>query len=206
MIMPTVLTPPRSESAARALNKDEINELPLLAYEGDILLAVDEASLDAALDILENERILGFDTETRPSFKRGKTYPTTLVQLAGAELTVLIQLVRAPFSERLAALLGNPSIIKAGVAIQEDMRGLRKMRDFEPAAVVDLADMARNLRLHSRGLRTLAAEVMGVRISKAAQCSNWGKKDLSQQQIKYAATDAWIGRQLYLRLSGLSGH
>lgn len=196
-------SPLRAEQPIRSLTKDEINVLPLLAYEGDIRLVNDEEQLDAALDVLESETVLGFDTETRPSFRKGKSYPTTLVQLAGADLVVLIQLLRAPFTERLAALLANREIVKAGVAIREDMRCLRKLRDFQPGAVVDLADMARGLRVQAQGLRTLAADVMGVRISKAAQCSNWGKKDLSPQQIKYAATDAWIGRELYLRLAGL---
>lgn len=188
----------------RSLSKEEINGLPLLSYGGEVRLVSDAGGLDAALDLLEDDSILGFDTETRPSFRKGKTYPTTLMQIAGSQSVVLIQLLRTPFSERLARLLSDPGVVKAGVAIREDMRRLRDLRDFEPAALVDLAEMAHGLCLRAQGLRTLAADLMGGRISKAAQCSNWGKKELTPQQIRYAATDAWIGREIYLRLDALS--
>lgn len=188
----------------RSLSKEEINGLPLLAYGGEVRLVSDADGLDDALDLLEEDSILGFDTETRPSFRKGKSYPTTLIQIAGSQSVVLIQLLRTPFSERLARLLGNPGVVKAGVAIREDMRRLRDLHEFEPAALADLAEMAHGLSLRAQGLRTLAADLMGGRISKAAQCSNWGKKELTPQQIRYAATDAWIGRELYLRLDALS--
>lgn len=188
----------------RSLSREEINGLPLLAYGGEVRLVRDAGGLDAALDLLEEDSVLGFDTETRPSFRKGESYPTTLMQIAGSQSVVLIQLSRTPFSERLAGLLGNPGVVKAGVAIREDMRRLRDLRDFEPAALADLAEMAHGLRLRAQGLRSLAADLMGGRISKAAQCSNWGKKELTPRQIRYAATDAWIGRELYLRLDALS--
>lgn len=191
-------------ASIRSLTKEEINGLPLLAYAGDVRLVNDAGELDAALDVLEEDSVLGFDTETRPSFRKGKSYPTTLMQIAGSQSVVLIQLGRAPFSERLARLLSDPGVVKAGVAIREDMRRLRALHDFEPAALADLAEMAHDLRLRAQGLRTLAADLMGGRISKAAQCSNWGKRELTPQQIRYAATDAWIGRELYLRLVALS--
>lgn len=192
-----------SRCVIRSLTREEINELPLLAYEGEIRVVNDQQGLEAALERLKKESVLGFDTETRPSFRKGKSYPTTLVQLAGTDCVFLIQLMFVPFGERLASLLASPDIVKAGVAIHEDMRCLRKLHDFKPAALVDLAEMARGLRLQAQGLRTLAAHIMGGRISKSAQCSNWAKKELTAQQIRYAATDAWIGRELYLRLRAL---
>ena len=170
----------------------------------DVRLVSNAGALDDALDLLREDSVLGFDTETRPSFRKGKSYPTTLMQIAGSRSVVLIQLGRTPFSERLARLLSDPGVVKAGVAIREDMRRLRALHDFEPAALVDLAEMAHDLRLRAQGLRTLAADLMGGHISKAAQCSNWGKKELTPQQIRYAATDAWIGREIYLRLTALS--
>lgn len=113
---------------------------------------------------------------------------------------MLVRISLLPFDETLAELLAAPDIVKAGVAIREDMRSLRKIHDFIPAGLADLADMAKSQGIQAQGLRTLAAALMGGRISKAAQCSNWEKKTLTPQQIRYAATDAWIGRELYLLL------
>ena len=182
------------------LSKDAINELPILSYEGEIRLVQSYPELEQFLDSLSGETVLGFDTESRPSFKKGKTYPTSLIQLAGAELVALIRLPILPLGDELCRLLSAPEIIKAGVAIREDMRALQRLHAFEPAGLVDLADMAKQQGIQAQGLRTLTAALMTGRISKAAQCSNWEKKELTPQQIRYAATDAWIGRELYLRL------
>ena len=111
-----------SADSIRSLSKEEINGLPLLAYGGDVRLVSNAGALDDALDLLREDSVLGFDTETRPSFRKGKSYPTTLMQIAGSRSVVLIQLGRTPFSERLARLLSDPGVVKAGVAIREDMR------------------------------------------------------------------------------------
>ncbi len=189
-----------SPDAVPQLSKEAINELPMLAYEGEVLLVQTEGELSRALNSLRGETLLGFDTESRPSFKKGKVYPTSLVQLAGSKLVVLIRLNHVGFTEPLAALLADPGVVKAGVAIRDDMRSLQKLHDFTPAGLADLADMAKKRGIKAQGLRTLAAHLMGGRISKAAQCSNWAKKTLTPQQVRYAATDAWIGRELYLRM------
>ena len=188
-------------ATVRQLSKDEINELPMLAYEGDILLVETEGELTRALSRLKGEQLLGFDTESRPSFKKGKSYPTSLIQLASADVVVLVRLNRVPFSETLTQLLADPQIIKAGVAIRDDIRALLRLHPFVPAGLSDLADMAKKRNIGAQGLRTLAAHLLGGRISKAAQCSNWEKKNLTPQQIRYAATDAWIGRQIYLKMT-----
>ena len=190
-----------SPDAVPQLSKEAINELPMLAYEGEVLLVQTEGELSRALNSLRGETLLGFDTESRPSFKKGKVYPTSLVQLAGSKLVVLIRLNHVDFTEPLAALLADPGVVKAGVAIRDDMRSLQKLHDFTPAGLADLADMAKKRGIKAQGLRTLAAHLMGGRISKAAQCSNWAKKTLTPQQVRYAATDAWIGRELYLRMA-----
>lgn len=182
------------------ISKDEINVLPMLTYKGDIRVVETESELLEALQLLRNETILGFDTEAKPSFKKGKLHPTSLVQLAGSQVVVLIRLLKVPLGELLASILSCSNIIKAGVAVHEDIRLLRKLYAFEPAGIVDLAEMAQCLQLKAQGLRTLAANLLGGRISKTVQCSNWEKSELSQQQIRYAATDAWVGREIYFKL------
>ena len=146
----------------------------MLAYEGEVMLVQTEGEMARALNFLKKETLLGFDTESRLNL--------------------------TPFCGALAGLLADPGIIKAGVAIRDDIRALQKLHEFTPGGLADLAEMAKQRGIKAQGLRTLAAQLMGCRISKAAQCSNWAKKTLTPQQIRYAATDAWIGREIYLRM------
>ncbi len=182
------------------LTKDEINLLPIQAWNGPIVLVQDDAALDAALEQLWKEPVLGFDTETRPTFTKGKTCLPALIQLSTADTAYLIQLTHLPFDDRVAELLASPRVLKVGVAIHDDMKALARIHDFTPAGVVDLAALARAKGIQAQGLRTLSANLLGFRISKSAQCSNWENRELSPQQVKYAATDAWVGRELYFHL------
>jgi len=190
--MPVVLQP--------SLSREEINLLPIRAWEGTVILIQDEKGLDSALAQLWQESVLGFDTETRPTFTKGKTCQPALIQLATADAAYLIQLTHIPFNSRVAELLASPRILKAGVAIHDDMKALARIHPFMPDGVVDLAAMARARGIQAQGLRTLSANLLGFRISKSAQCSNWENHELTPQQIKYAATDAWVGREIYLRM------
>ena len=204
-------TPQKRQSLSPAvlqpcLSKEEINLLPIQAWEGPIVLVQDEAGLAAALEDLWQETVLGFDTETRPTFTKGKTCRPALIQLATAETVYLIQLTHIAFCDDIAALLSSPSVLKVGVAIHDDMKALARIHPFEADGVVDLAGMARARGIQAQGLRTLAANLMGFRISKSAQCSNWENRELTPQQIKYAATDAWVGRELYFRMLRLGGN
>ncbi len=187
----------------RKLSKDEINALPIARYEGDVRLVRCEDTLRAAVDTLRHERVLGFDTETKPSFRKGRANAPALVQLAGAHTVFLIQLTWLPMNALLAELLEDANILKVGVSIHDDMRELQKAFDFTPAGVVDLAHIARVHHLETQGLRNLAANFFSIRISKGPQCSNWSLQELSERQIVYAATDAWIGREVFLRMEEL---
>ncbi len=195
------------EYLRRRLSSDEINALPLRHYEGPIHLVRTEAQWREALPRLREERIIGFDTETRPTFRKGRLNAPSLVQLATVNAVFLVQLAWLPFGEYLAELLADKRRLKVGVGIGDDMRELIKLHDFAPAGLVDLGQLARAHHMNSQGLRPLAAHLFGWRISKGPQCSNWGLMELSQRQIVYAATDAWVGRALYLRMEelGLTG-
>lgn len=182
------------------LSKEEINLLPIQAWEGPVVLVREEESLADALEKLRQEPVLGFDTETRPTFTKGKTCRPALIQLATADTAYLIQLTHLPFSEGIAELLSSPRVLKVGVAIHDDMKALARIHPFQADGVVDLAVMARARGIQAQGLRTLAANLLGFRISKSAQCSNWENHELTPQQIKYAATDAWVGRELYFHM------
>ncbi|MDK2956685.1 MAG: hypothetical protein PWQ57_2181 [Desulfovibrionales bacterium] len=185
----------------RDLTKDDINALPLKRYEGEILLVQRPEELVEALDRLKGEDILGFDTETRPSFKKGVSHPPpALLQLATRSFACLIQLNQIGLPDTLVELMTNQTVVKAGVAVRDDVRELWRVREFAPGGFLDLGESAKRLELRTNGLRNMAANMLGVRISKRAQCSNWARRDLSRRQIVYAATDAWISRELYMHL------
>ena len=188
------------------IGKDAINALPMVSYDGPVRVVEREEELPEVLKLLQGDTLLGLDTEMRPCFERGKPLrPTALLQLAGERAVVLVRLKNVPVTGPLAALLGDPNILKVGVAIGDDMRLMRRNATFPAAGMVDLAQTARLAGIPTLGLRSLAANFLKVRISKGAQCSNWEKAELSEQQILYAATDAWIGREIYLKMRTIPG-
>lgn len=180
---------------------EEINSLPRKLWDGPVHLVQSLRDWKKALPFLLAEPILGFDTETKPTFGRGLARPPALIQLATAADVILVQLNRFPFNQECAALLADPDIVKAGVGIRDDLGALAKIFPFEPAGAIDLGKMAEKRGLPNHGLRTLAASLFGWRIAKGAQCSNWDARILAPNQIAYAATDAWISREIYLELS-----
>lgn len=182
-------------------SKEEINNMPLRTWDGEVRIIRTAAQWKAAEKVMRADGILGFDTETKPTFKKGKLNAPALIQIATARTVYLTQLGWLPFGNLQAGILSDPAILKVGVGIEDDMRALQKVSAFEPAGIVDLGKMAKNGNLPSQGLRTLAASLFGWRISKGSQCSNWSVRQLSPRQITYAATDAWIGREIYLRLN-----
>lgn len=203
--VPTAPRPPQKQAFSPvvlqpSLSKEEINQLPLRAWEGPIVLVQNEEALFEALRELWKEHVLGFDTETRPTFTKGKTCRPALIQLATANAAYLIQLTHIAFCDEIAELLSSPRVLKVGVAIHDDMKALARIHPFKADGVVDLAAMARARGIQAQGLRTLSANLLGFRISKSAQCSNWENHELTTQQIKYAATDAWVGRELYFHM------
>lgn len=185
------------------LSRDEINSLPLRHYEGCIQIVRTLSEWHKVEEELKNETVLGFDTETRPAFKKGRINSPAVIQLAAARAVYLVQLAWLPFNAHMAAILGNCAIIKTGVGINDDMAALGKIFPFTPNGCVDLGIVAKNNNIPNQGLRTLAASLFGWRISKGSQCSNWSCRNLSRRQIEYAATDAWIGRLIYLKLQDM---
>lgn len=184
----------------RRMTKEEINELPLRRWQGPVeVINSAERAITAARTLAE-ERLLGFDTETRPAFKKGQSYLPALLQLATDDKVWLFQLGSAGLPDPVRGLLTDPSIIKAGVSLGFDVAELQKIAPFAPAGFVELADTAKARGIKNHGLRGLAAVILGFRISKSARTTNWAKPELTQQQITYAATDAWVGREIYQQL------
>ena len=184
-------------SGKRKISKAEINELPLIAWEGEIQILESSEEMEAAAAVLANESHLGFDTETRPSFKKGDYHPPALIQLATEQCVYLFRISKTETFDPLVPILESHDILKTGVAIKDDVKELRAMEDFTPGGFVEIADITVKLGYENRGLRALAGLLLKGRISKAAQVSNWARPELDNKQVRYAATDAWISREIY---------
>ena len=185
----------------RRMSKEEINACPMEQWRGPVTVVRSREGLAEAARRLAGQTLLGFDTETRPAFTKGESYPPSLLQLAGEDEVFIFQLRHVGLDGELGAILADPAIVKAGVSLDFDVRELQKLARFKAGGFVDLGKVAKKAGIKNHGLRGLAAVLLGFRIAKGAQTSNWAKDELSEPQIRYAATDAWAGRRLYLALT-----
>ena len=182
----------------KKITKKEINDLPVIYFKGKIHLCDNEKKINDAAIKLNKEKIIGFDTETKPSFKKGEYFHPSLIQLATENDAYLFQLNKNQKIFKILKIFENSNIIKTGVAIERDVKDLNKIFTFKPKNFVELSTIAKNNDIENLGLRSLTALFFESKLSKKEQISNWAKNNLTESQIKYAATDAWISRKLYI--------
>jgi ribonuclease D len=182
------------------ITPEEIAACQLAWFKGEIVVVEDIETFKSILPRLKNSKILGFDTETRPAFVKGRKNTVSLIQLSTANLAVLIRINKIGIPDELINLLSNPSIIKTGVALRDDLRFLSGVRRFTPAGFVDLQSFVKNFGIESSGLKKLTAIVLGFRISKSQQTTNWEAERFTEAQRVYAATDAWVCFEIYSKL------
>jgi ribonuclease D len=184
-----------------SISREELASLPIRRYEGEVRLLETAQALEHEAAAIRREGVLGFDTETRPAFRKGESYPASLVQLAGEAVVWIFPLQRLNCSTTLKTIFEQPLVVKAGIGVVDDLRQMKKVFAFEEANVLDIGALARRQGVEQTGLRNLAGIVLGYRIPKGSRTSNWGAARLTRQQIAYAAMDAWAARELYLRLA-----
>ena len=200
--------PPPASSALppdfpRDISREDMLALPIRRYAGEILLVATPEDLERASADIGAEAVLGWDTETRPAFRKGEEYLPSLVQIATERAVYLFQLSRAGLAAPIAGFFAAPAIVKAGISVAGDLRQLKRVFPFEEQSVIDLGTAARRHGLEQTGLRNLAGIFLGIRIPKGAKTTNWATPRLTRQQIDYAATDAWVCRELYRRFREL---
>jgi ribonuclease D len=191
------------EGIQPAISRETMAALPIRRYDGPVCLVTTRTELNAALADIQQETVVGFDTETRPAFRKGVRYLPSLVLVATARSVYLFQLRRVDVIPGLADMLTSPAIVKAGVAVARDLQELKEVFAVAEKNVVDLGVIGRRHGLQQSGVRNLAGIFLGCRVTKAARTTNWAAATLSPAQIAYAATDAWISRELYLRFQSL---
>ena len=187
----------------RSVSREEVNALPIRRYEGEVRVVSAPQDLAPALADILQEPVVGFDTETRPAFRPGESYPPSLAQVATARGVYLFQVRHREAAAAVAQMLASAHVVKAGVGLADDLKALKKLVEFSERSIVDLGAVATRHGLKQTGVRNLTGLFLGFRIPKGTKTSNWARSQLTSQQIAYAATDAWACRELYLRFSTL---
>lgn len=182
----------------KKITKDEIELLPLQAYTGLVKLVDDAKDVALAMEDILKEPFIGIDTETKPSFKKGVSHKTCLIQVATAKMVYIFRLHYCGFVPELRDLLENPKVLKVGIAFIQDLKELKAdYGTFSPKAVLDLNIKAKEFHIENIGAKNLAALFLAIRISKKQRTSNWEAVELNEAQITYAATDAWVCWAVY---------
>lgn len=182
------------------ISNEQTALLPAIEFRGEIRIVEDERDIAAACKYLAEQPVIGFDTETRPSFRPGVTFRVSLLQLSSPEVCYLFRLNRIPLDKAILQLFENKRLLKVGADVAGDLRSLRQIRHFRDAGFIDLQTIAPEWGIAEKSLRKLSAIVLGQRVSKAQRLSNWEAATLTDKQQLYAATDAWVCTRIYDRL------
>jgi len=184
----------------KCISKEELNELPVQGFEGEIVVVDFAHDVKKIMPYLKKQKILGFDTETKPTFAKGDKNRVALLQLATQKSAFIFRLSIMGLPPELIEILSNPKIIKVGVAINDDIKALKAIHNFKSDGFVEIQEKVKEFEIENFGLKKLSGLLLGFRISKAQQTSNWEAEQLTEAQIKYAATDAWVSLEIYNRL------
>lgn len=191
-----------------SIRQEEIENLKNGAFEGEIHV-IDSLGKEynEAIRYLKNKEIIGFDTETKPCFSPGQNKSNTaLLQLSGSTKAFLFRINKIGMDPKLCRILADDKIVKVGAAVNDDIRGLQKWNNFKPAGFIDLQKIVSEYGIRDKSVKKMAAIIMGIRISKTQQLSNWEAEQLSYAQQLYAATDAWVCREMFKVLSKSEKH
>ena len=182
------------------ISNEQTALLPAVEFRGEIRIVEHERDIAAACKTLAEQPVIGFDTETRPSFRPGVTFRVSLLQLSTPTVCYLFRLNKIPLAKPILQLLEDRRVLKIGADVAGDLRSLRQIRHFRDGGFVDLQGIAPEWGIGEKSLRKLSAIVLGRRVSKAQRLSNWEAAQLTEKQMRYAATDAWICPEIYRTL------
>jgi len=185
---------------ASEITREELQALSLVQFKGKIHLIEHPELVEPAVRRLRSYSVLGFDTETRPSFAKGRVNRVALLQLATAYDAFLFRLCNMDIPPSLLTLMADPDILKIGAAIKNDLDVLKRSAKFKPRGFIDLQDLMPKFDIKNTGLSKMAGIILGIRISKSQQLSNWENQTLTDAQQRYAATDAWACYMIYEKL------
>ena len=184
----------------KKISKEYINKLPTKQYSGEIKLIKNIKEAKLACEEIFQCKVIGFDTESKPSFHKGEHYLPSLIQIATDKKVYIFQIAKIRGLKCLKDIFSKSDILKVGIAIRDDVLKLKEIEHFTSAGFIDISDLTKQLGIQVTGLRNLTAIFFKFKISKSSQVTDWSVEKLSQKQLIYAATDAWISRELYLKV------
>jgi ribonuclease D len=185
----------------KTIEDEYLKALPVQSFKGAIYLIDHPSKFREAEQALQGVQLLGFDTETKPTFKKGRFHHVALLQLSTDEKAFLFRINKVSLPAFILDILEDATITKVGVALRDDLTGLKKIKPFNPQGFIDLQQFVKQYGIDDNGLKKLVANILGFRISKRFQTSNWEQELLDADQLTYAATDAWVCRQIYATLN-----
>lgn len=180
-----------------SISKEQLAELPVTAYPGAISVIDSPSAAHTAIRVLSREAMVGFDTETRPSFRKGCRHKVALMQISTADRCFLFRLNKIGICAELKKFLENPAVLKIGLSLHDDFDAIRRTEDFDPQGFVDLQKLVKNFEITDISLQKIYAIIFGERISKGQRLTNWEADVLTDAQQAYAALDAWACLKIY---------
>ena len=187
----------------KSFDKKLIAGLPVADFPGRIIVILTAGETERAVRYLLSQPLLGIDTETRPSFKRGDQHLVSLLQVSTPDTSFLFRLRHTGFTPALKAFLEDKTVTKVGLSLTDDMNSLHRLGDFTPGRFTDIQDMVKEVGIDDMSLQKIYANLFARKISKRQQLSNWDADILSDRQKQYAATDAWACLNIYNELQRL---
>ena len=185
----------------KTITMESLSSLPLKHFEGAVDVIENDTEIEELVRELEQHPVIGFDTETKPSFQKGKINQVALLQFSTTEKAYLFRLNKTGFHPALMRLMGKPEIKKVGVGIRDDIKGLQRISPFKHGGFVELQDHVKKVGIEDTSLKKLAGIALNIRVSKRQRLSNWEAPHLTEGQVLYAATDAWVAVELYHKLT-----
>ena len=186
---------------AEEITNEEIKNLPLVQFTGKIFVIDSPKKVELFTELIKNQPIIGIDTETKPSFKKGAKNPVSLLQIATLNQAFLFRINLIGLPDSVILLFENPDIKKIGLALKDDIQILKQIKQYKPAGFIDLQHYVKAFGIKSTSLKKIMAIIFGQRISKSQQVTNWDRPELTEAQQIYAATDAWACFQIYKELN-----
>ncbi len=186
---------------AEEITNEEIKNLPLVQFTGKIFVIDSQKKVELFTELIKNQPIIGIDTETKPSFKKGAKNPVSLLQIATLNQAFLFRINLIGLPDSVIRLFENPDIKKIGLALKDDIQILKQIKQYKPAGFIDLQHYVKAFGIQSTSLKKIMAIIFGQRISKSQQVTNWDRPELTEAQQIYAATDAWACYQIYKELN-----
>lgn len=183
------------------ISKEEVNQLEVIEFSGKIILVDDDSKIHEAIELLNTQKMVGIDTETRPSFTRGTRHKVSLMQISTDDFCFLFRLNKIGFPKELLDFLSNSQIKKIGLSLRDDFYSLNKRHKINPNNFIDIQNIVHDYGILELGLQKVYAIVFGKKISKSQRLTNWDSEILTESQKRYAATDAWACLRIYVELS-----